>query len=72
MDGWDVIMLNEVRVRQTNTVCFNLNAVSKKYNKHINTTKQKQIHRYREKLLPVGRGGRAGQERGRGLRDTNY
>ena len=24
------------------------------------------------KLLPVGGGGRAGQERGRGLRDTNY
>ena len=56
MDGWDGIMLSEVRVRQTNTVCFYLNAVSKKYNKHINTTKQKQIHRYREQRSSSGEG----------------
>lgn len=42
-------MLSEVRVRQTNTVCFYLNAVSKIYNKHINTTEtDSQIQRTKQ------------------------
>ena len=47
---------------------------SKKYNKLVNITKKKQTHRYREQTSGYqwgeGRGER--QDRGRGLRGTNY
>ena len=46
----------------------------KKYNKLVNITKKKQTHRYREQTSGYqwgeGRGER--QDRGRGLRGTNY
>ena len=43
-------------------------------NKQMNTTKQKQTHRYREQTSCYQRGEQwgKGQDRGRGLRDTNY
>ena len=42
------IMLSEISQRKTNTVWYHLYVESKKYNKQMNITKQKQIHRYRE------------------------
>ena len=72
MDGWDGNMLSEVRVRQTNTVCFYLNAVSKNITNTLIRQNRNRFTDTENKPLPVGRGGRAGQERGRGLRDTNY
>ena len=46
----------------------------KKYNKLVNITKKKQTHRYREQTSAYqwGGGRREGQDRGRGLRGTNY
>ena len=42
-------------------------------NKQMNIAKQKQTHRYRELVVTSGeRGGGEGQDRGRGLRGTNY
>ena len=41
-------MLSEISQRKTNTVWYHLYVESKKYNKQMNITKQKQIHRYRE------------------------
>ena len=72
MDGWDCIILSEVRVRQTNTVCLYLNAVSKKYNKHVNTTKQKQIHRYREQTVTSGEGWEGRTRERKGIKRQNY
>ena len=45
-----------------------------KYNKIVNITKQKQTHRFREQASGYQwrEGRREGQDRGRGLRGTNY
>ena len=40
-------MLNEMSQKKTNTVSYQLYVESKKYNKLVNMTKKKQIHRYR-------------------------
>ena len=46
----------------------------KKYNKPVNITKEKQTHRYREQTngYQWGEGSGEEQDRGRGLRGTNY
>ena len=44
----EVIMLSEISQRKINTVWYHLYVESKKYNKVVNITKKKQIHRYRE------------------------
>ena len=56
------IMLRERIQRKTNTVRYLLYIESKKYNKLVNITKKKQIHRYREQTS----GYQWGQGRGRG------
>ena len=38
----------------------------------MNVTKQKQTHRYREQMVTSGEREAGGQDRGRGLRGTNY
>ena len=43
------IMLSEAS--QTNTVCYHSYVESKKYNKLVNITKEKQTHRYENKLM---------------------
>ena len=47
----DSIMFSEINQRKTNIVCFHLRVESKKQNRRTNTTKQKQTHRYRDKLV---------------------
>ena len=42
-------MLSEAS--QTNTVCYHSYMESKKYNKLVNITKEKQTHRYENKLM---------------------
>ena len=56
-------MLSEIgRQRKTNTVWYYLYMESKIYNKLVNITKEKQIHRYREQTS----GYQWGEGRGRG------
>ena len=43
-----IIMLHEITQRKTNTVCFPLYVESTKQNEYMNTTEEKQIHKYRE------------------------
>ena len=42
------IILSEVSQTKTNTLRHHLFLESKRYNKLVNITKKKQIHRYRE------------------------
>ena len=60
--------------RKTNIVLYHLYVESKKWNKLVNMTKKKQIHRYREQtsVYHWGVGSGKGQYRGRGLRGKNY
>ena len=41
------IMLSETSQTEKDKYCYYLYMVSKKYNKQMNTAKQKQTHRYR-------------------------
>ena len=46
---------------------------SKKYNKLVSITKEKQTHREDKPMVTSGeREGGEGQQRDRGVRDTNY
>ena len=63
------IMLSEVSQRKTST-SYHLYVESKKYNKQMNITKQKQTHRYREQTSGYQWG--KGQDKGRGLRGISY
>ena len=55
----------------TNTVCYHLYVELKTQNKLMNTTKKKQIHRYRNKLVvTIGEGEE--ETWGRELRAINY
>ena len=68
-------MLGEISDKERqNPVYCDLNVEHKKQNKQINITKQKQTHRYREQTTgyPWGERRGEGQDRGRGLKDTNY
>ena len=68
-------MLGEMSDKERqNLVYCDLYMEHKKQNKQINITKQKQTHRYREQTTgyPWGERGGEGQDRGRGLKDTNY
>ena len=64
------IMLSEISQRKTNAVKYHLYVESKKYNKLVNKTKEKQIHRYREQTNGYQWDG--GQYRGGGVGGTNY
>ena len=63
-------MLSKISQRKTNTACYHLYMESKQYNKLVNITKKKEIHRFREQTIGYQWG--EGQESGKGLRDTNY
>ena len=66
------IILSEISHTKTNTVCYHLHVKSKRYNKGMNITKQKQICQYREQTsgYELGEGRGDGQERCRRLRGT--
>ena len=66
------IEVKEVRERQ---ILYDIIHVeSNKYNKLVNITKMKQIHKYSEQTstYPWGEGRRKWRNRGRRLRGTNY
>ena len=68
------IMLSEISQRKNKYCMISLTCgiECKKYNKLVK--KKKQTHRYREQTsgYQLGEGRREGQDRVRGLRDTNY
>ena len=73
VDGLEGIMLSKISQRKANTGWFHLYVESKKYNKLVNITEKKQIHRYREQTSVYQWGeGSGGQYRGRRLRITNH
>ena len=67
-------MLSELSQTKTNTVLYHLYVESKKYNKLVTIITKKQTHRHREQTSghQWGEGRCEGQDRGRGLRGTNY
>ena len=62
------IMLSEISQRKTNTVWYHLYVESKKYNKLVNITKQKQTHSYREQTSGYQWGELKEEEQYRGRR----
>ena len=68
------IMLSEMSDRERQIVWYHLYVESKKYSKLVNMTKKKQTHRYTEQTSSYqeGRGKEEVQDRGTGLRGTNY
>ena len=70
---WEGFLLCETTQRKTNTIDTTY-MWSLKTNKLLTITKKKQTHRYREQTngyqWEEGRG--RGQNRGRGVRGTNY
>ena len=69
------IMLSEIsQTEKANMLCYHLHVKSKKENKQMYTTKQKQIHRNREQTSGYqwGEGMGEGHVRDMGLRGTNY
>ena len=59
----DGTMLGEINKTKTNTVCYHFYVESKKYNKLVSITKEKQTHKYREQTtgwVPVGSRGLIG------------
>ena len=67
-------MLGEISQKKRNTVCFDLYVESKKWNKWMNITKEKQTYRYREQTSGYRRGDETGEEQGKYMewRGTNY
>ena len=67
-------MLREISQTETNSICYHLYVESKKWNKWMNITKQKQTYRYRKQTSVYqwseGRG--EVQDGAKRLRDTNY
>ena len=57
--GLEAIMLSGMsQMAKTNTVWYHLYVESKKYNKPVNTTTKKQIHRYREQTNGIRKQGK--------------
>ena len=75
MDGpGGYIIVSKISQRKTNIVWSHLYVKSKKWNKLVNITTKKQLHRYVEQTSGYQWGGGKWEEQhgGRGLRGTHY
>ena len=63
------VVLSEMSQTETNAVRYHIYRIKKKYHKLVNITKKRQTHQFKRTnwWLPVGRGKREWQYRGRGL-----